>query len=219
MNDNELITTVREPFADVHMTIPIETVVQRGQMLRGRRRVRALAGAVALIGGAAAAVAFLVPGGHATTARLAAWTVTKNAGGITIVVNELKDPAGLQAKLRADGVPARVTFDPLNWLTQPLPAGCQAPKMSDRANASLQGKILTPPAVLAYQDRMRAEGVRQFVIPSSLYSPSEKRAFLYINPAAIPRGIGLSIGVDWQSQSDFGYGVDLVVTSPQCTGP
>lgn len=218
MNDDKLITAVREPFADVHMTIPIEAVVRRGRMLRGRGRMRALAGAVALLGGAAAAVAFLVPGGHLTTARLAAWTVTKNAGGITIVVNQLKDPAGLQTELRADGVPARVTFDPLNWLTQPLPAGCQAPKMSDQANANLQSKILTPPAVLAYENRMRAEGIQQFVLPSSLYSPSEKRAFLYINPTAIPRGIGLSIGVDWQSQSDFGYGVDIVVTSPQCTG-
>ena len=41
---------------------------------------------------------------------------------------------------------------------------------------------------------------------------------LYSNPAAIPRGIGLSIGVDVTSPDDFSYGVDLTVTTPQCTG-
>jgi hypothetical protein len=218
MNDDDLTTTLREPFADVHMTIPIEAVVHRGGKLRSRRRIWGLSGAVALIGGAAAAVALLAPGAHVATARLAAWTVTKNAEGITIVINELKDPAGLQASLRADGVPARVTFDPLNWLTQPLPKGCQAPEMSDRANAGLQRKILTPPAVLAYENRMRAEGVRETVIPPSLYSPAEEMAVLYVDPAAIPPGIGLSLGVSWKPNGSYGIGVDLVVTSPQCTG-
>jgi len=112
-----------------------------------------------------------------------------------------------------------------SWLTQPLPAGCQAPKMSDRANAHLQNKILTPPAVLAFEDRERAKavqnrakGVKTIEILPSLFSPSAGVAELYINPAAIPPGIGLSIGVAWHSNTNFGWGVDLVVTSPQCTG-
>ena len=58
-------------------------------------------------------VAALVPGsgGSTGTAQLTAWTVTRQAdGNITITIRQLKDPAGLQATLRADGVPASVTF-------------------------------------------------------------------------------------------------------------
>jgi hypothetical protein len=248
MNDNELITLAREPFDGVRMTMPLDAVVRHGRALRRRRRLRGLTGAVALAGGLAAAVALLVPGGQAGparpaqtgTARLAAWTVASDPdGGITVTVNQMKDPAGLQARLRADGVPARVTFDPRHWVTQPLPAGCTAPKMSDRANAQIQDKILTPPAVWAYQQQVRARPwlyakktwrlhghvVYWYILPSSLQKVEEQeeqdaagRSALYINPAAIPAGIGLSIGVDVASPSNFGYGVDLVVTSPQCTG-
>lgn len=263
MNDDELITLVKEPFADVHMTMPLDQMVRCGRAVRARRRrLRGLAGAATLAAGGVAVVALLVPGGHPATAQMAAWTVSTDPdGGITVTVNQMKDPAGLQARLRADGIPARVTFDPLNWLTQPLPAGCTAPKMSDRANTQLQEKILTPPAILAYQQQLkrlkpatlhvvyRVNGqVKHATLPASpgwlqklrkitkhaqhitvsglggalprslQKQEKEERDGLYINPAAIPAGIGLSIGVDVTSRSDFGYGVDLVVTSPQCTG-
>ena len=212
-------------------------------------------------------------GSHPATARLAAWVITRDPdGGITVNVNQMKNPAGLQATLRADGIPARVTFDPLRWMTQPLPAGCAAPKMSDRANAQLQSKILTPPAIWKYQQQLmrrfastpititytlhghvrhatfprngvawqkelqqlRKEGAQHITVtglpvastmPSSLQKVQEKeeqdatgRSALYLNPAAIPAGIGLSVGVDVASPGNFSYGVDLVVTSPQCTG-
>jgi hypothetical protein len=178
----------------------------------------------------------------------------------------------LQARLRADGIPARVTFDPVHAMTQPLPAGCTAPDMSGPANAGLQTKILTPPAIWAYhqqqrqrvqslpvrftytmnghvehatvprgglgwykeQQQLMKEGAEDITMtglavpsdmPSSLRTLQGKemhdaagRPALYINPAAIPAGIGLSIGVDVASPSDFNVGVDLVVASPQCTG-
>lgn len=41
----------------------------------------------------------------------AAWTVAKQAdGNIHVTIRQLRDPAGLQRTLRADGVPAIVTF-------------------------------------------------------------------------------------------------------------
>jgi hypothetical protein len=275
MNDDKLTTLMKESFAGVHMTMPPDQVVRRGRAVRTRRRrLRGLTGAVTLAGSAVAAVALLVPGGHPVTAQLAAWTVTRNPdGGIKVTVNQMKDPGGLQATLRADGIPARVTFDPVNAMTQPLPAGCTAPGMSAPANARLQTKVLTPPAIWAYrqQQRQRIESLpiqftytmnghvehatvprgggadwykklRQltkegaehmtitglgipFDMPSSLQTLQERetkdaagRPALYINPAAIPAGIGLSIGVDVASPSNFNFGVDLVVTSPQCTG-
>ena len=274
MNDDKLTALIKEPFADTHMTMPLDQVVRRGRAVRTRRRRRrGLTGAVTLAGSAIAAVALLVPGGHPVTAQLTAWTVTRDPdGGITLTVNQMRDPGGLQATLRADGIPARVTFDPVNAMTQPLPAGCTAPDMSGAANAGLQDKILSPPAIWAFrqQERQRVqsvpvtftytlnghvahatvprggfawfnklqqlkkEGAEDITMtgpgvpidmPGSLQTLQEKetedaagRPALYINPAAIPAGIGLSIGVDVASSSSFTFGVDLVVASPQCTG-
>jgi hypothetical protein len=51
------------------------------------------------------------PGSHPANVRLAAWTVAKQASGdIDVTINQLKDPAGLQATLRADGLPVSVSF-------------------------------------------------------------------------------------------------------------
>jgi hypothetical protein len=272
MNDDKLPTLLKEPLAAVHMTLPLDQVVRRGRAVRNHRRwLRGLTGAVTLAGGAVVALALLVPGGHPVTEQLAAWTVTRDPdAGIKVTVNQMKDPGGLQATLRADGIPARVTFDPVQAMNQPLPAGCTAPDMSGQANAALQVKILTPPAIWAYMqqerqrlqseparitytmnghvehvtvlradlnkklEQLRKEGAEhismtgpgvQFTMPSPLQTLREKetqdaagRPALYINPAAIPAGIGLSIGVDVASLSSFNFGVDLVVTSPQCTG-
>jgi hypothetical protein len=53
------------------------------------------------------------PASRLAHARLAAWTVTKEADGrIFLRIRELRDPAALQRKLRADGVPASVVFHP-----------------------------------------------------------------------------------------------------------
>jgi len=277
VNDDDLITLMKEPLAGVRMTVALDQVTHRGRAIRTRRnRQHGLTGAVGLAAGAIAAVALLVtgappaaPGGHPAAARLAAWTVTTDPdGGITIGINQMKNPAGLQATLRADGIPVRVTFDPLRWTTQPLPAGCTAPSMSDSANAQLQSSILTPPAIEAYlqrqqqlaahkplsitytvnghekhetvrngsdwQARLRQEHATDIIVntygdtsqlPGSLQKLREMeeqdpsgRLAIYIYPPAIPAGIGLSIGVDAASLSNFSFGEDLVLASPQCTG-
>jgi len=272
MNDDKLTTLLNEPFPDVHMTMPLDQVRRRGRAVRTRRRLRrGLAGAVTLAGSAVAAVALLIPGGHPVTAQLAAWTVSRYPdGGIKVTVNQMRDPEGLQATLRADGIPARVTFDPVQAMNQPLPAGCTAPDLPGAANAQLQGKILNPPAIWSWlqQQRQRiqslpvqitytlnghvehvtlprgaldvklrqlfnegAENIKitgpgaQLMMPGSLQTLQQEETkdaaglpALYINPAAIPAGTGLSIGVDAASPSGFFFGVDLVVTSPHCTG-
>jgi hypothetical protein len=105
MNDDELITIVREQRDKVPMTTPVEQVISRGRAVRARRRIPGMAGALA--------VTALVPSGHhpAAHAQLTAWTVTKQADGkIDITISELRNPAGLQARLRADGLPATVSF-------------------------------------------------------------------------------------------------------------
>ena len=94
-----------------------------------------MAGALTVAAGTALAVTALLPSGqpglrpsgqpapgsHPAAARLAAWTVVRQANGdIDVTVNQLKDPAGLQATLRADGLPVTVSFS-----GPPLASSCQ----------------------------------------------------------------------------------------------
>ena len=66
----------------------------------------------------------LLPSGHQPAAQPAAWTVATQAdGNIRVAIRELRDPAGLQRTLRADGVPVSVTFTGQpNPACQPYPA-------------------------------------------------------------------------------------------------
>jgi len=114
MND-ELIMAVREQRNKVHMNTPVEHIISRGRAVRARRRIPGMAGALAVAAVAAFGVTALLPAshqpGHRPGAQLAAWTVAKQADGtVYVTIRELRDPAGLQSKLRADGIPASVIF-------------------------------------------------------------------------------------------------------------
>jgi hypothetical protein len=177
MNDDELITSVRESFTGVRSATPVERIVSRSRAVRARRRTPALAGAAAVLAGTALAVTTLVPSGHPgvegsrhpgsplANARLAAWTVHKQANGdIDIHIRQLKNPAGLQATLRADGVPVNVGFN-----GQSLKGTCQFYPMNNN--------VLN--AVAEVTGASRADGGTLFVI----------------NPSALPAGAGLAMEV------------------------
>jgi hypothetical protein len=148
MNDDHLITLVREQRSNVHMDIPVEQIVGRGRALRARRRIPGVAAsALAVAAAAVLAVTALLPASHQAgpqpPAQLAAWTVTKQADGtIKVTVRQLRDPQGLQRRLRADGVPASVTFFGHE------PRACQRyPKMSAVLMAEVFGRH-GPPLVI-----------------------------------------------------------------------
>jgi hypothetical protein len=177
MNDDELITSVRESFTGVRSATPVERIVSRSRAVRARRRTPALAGAAAVLAGTAVAVTTLVPSGHPgvegsrhaasplANARLAAWTVHKQANGdIDIHIRQLKNPAGLQATLRADGVPVNVGFN-----GQSLKGTCQFYPMNNN--------VLN--AVAEVTSASSANGGTLFVI----------------NPSALPAGAGLAMEV------------------------
>jgi hypothetical protein len=116
------LTTAKDSLTGVHMSTPADVIARAGRARRRRRRLTSLTGATAAAAGTALAIttALAAPGhpasqsgppaGHPGTARLAAWTVAKQANGdITVTVRQLSDPSGLQSTLRADGVPASVT--------------------------------------------------------------------------------------------------------------
>jgi hypothetical protein len=161
MNDDELLARMRKPYDRVHMATPLDKVVEHGRALRRGRRLRGLTGVGVLAGGIGVAAALLVPGtarpAQPGKATLAAWTVAKDPdGGVTITLNQMKNLAGMQATLRADGIPARVTFNSADAVSDPLPRGCTRPDISDTEGANLQAKILQPPALYAYHQRLRA---------------------------------------------------------------
>ena len=140
MNDAELITTVRESFTGVHSTTPVEQIVSRGRAVRARRRIPGLAVALAMAAGTVVAVTAQLPASHQAShqpgVQLTAWTVVKQADGtVSVTIRELRDPAGLQRRLREDGIPASVTF------FGQLPRSCERyPVDSDLINRVFTGR-------------------------------------------------------------------------------
>jgi hypothetical protein len=124
MNDDKLSSMVCESVASIRSSTPVDQIISRGHAVRARRRrVPAAAAALVVAGGAALAVTTFAPSGQpAPTAagkagslpavvRLAAWTVAKQANGdINVTIRQFQHPAQLQATLRADGLPAHVSF-------------------------------------------------------------------------------------------------------------
>lgn len=171
MNDDmitdDLITTVREPFADVRMGRPAEAVVARGQSIRRHRRVRAITGAAAAVAAASALVTVAaLPGSRPAPVNLTAWTViTEPSGTVAVTIRDLRDPAGLQRALREHGVPATVRFYP-------------------------PGSLM-PSCVTSVPSRLATIENRVFVQPPA---GSHGRYLLSIDPAAVPRADKIAIG-------------------------
>jgi hypothetical protein len=213
MNDEDLITLVRESFTDLHATTPVQQIVRRGHAVRTRRRIPVLAGALVLVAGAALAVTTLLPGGHQSAPRpstlpssqLAAWTVTRQADGtIRVAIRELRDPAELQRQLRADGVPASVTLaGQENPACRPYPA---SPALRQRV-LSISFDVIPLP--------------HQGPPPST--SPPQPNLVLvfHINPRALPAGTGVQIATSFTpvrpGLAQASLRSDLIYASQQCT--
>jgi hypothetical protein len=199
MNDNELITAVRESVAGVHATTPVEQILSRGRAVRARRRIPSLAGVVAVAAGTVLAVTVLLPAshpaGHPPRVRLAAWTVVQQPGGnVMVTIRELHNPAGLQAELRADGVPATVTFlSQLNPACYPWP-GAALHGMHTPAGDTLFNNVFPPPP------------------------PGAPGGVIVIRPSALPSGGGVQLAAGFGPGANVRIGAGLVQTSPQCTG-
>ena len=205
MNDAEVITSVKASYEVIHMDVPLEVIVRRGRRVRGQRRLPVLAGAAGTVAALALVVAALVPGGGRTTApggstgteRLAAWTVvSQQDGSVRVALRgaHIRNVAGLENKLRTDGIPARVTrigflHDPLNVL------GCHV----------LRDWSAGP------------GGISYPLWHKIFYGPHSGRqsndAF-WVYRSAIPRGLGVLVDIYY----DGTFGLYAVQASPQCTG-
>jgi hypothetical protein len=104
-------------------------VIRRGDRRHRRSITRLSLGGLSATGAIAAVIVgviALLPASHQASrqpgAQLAAWTVVKQAGNVYVTIRQFRDPAGLQTRLRADGVPASVTFTgQQNPACQPYP--------------------------------------------------------------------------------------------------
>lgn len=228
--DEELAGLLRASLATATLDVPLAETTRRGRRLQVRRRFARIGSGVAVA--AAAAIAVPLLSGSAATGpgtaagngvRLAAWTVSLKPDGLVIVqVNQLKDPAGLQRALRAQGVPAAVRFQAAGKmsLTPPLPRECADTGLSDKASGLLQEKILPDPMVPGSEHKITGYTIlnghktkETSTSGESEYPPSD----LIIRPSAIPAGIGLNITVDWAPNSS-GWSLGLVKATPACTG-
>ena len=205
MNDNNAVdtvrdslTTARDSLPEVHMTTPLDTIVRHGRARRRRRRLTGLAGAAVVALGAVLAVMALLPASHPAShqprVQLAAWTVVQQPGGIIdVTIRELHDPAGLQAALRADGVPASVSFgNGQQTACRSYPGG----GFMTSAN----------PALI-----------------SSVFPPGPPSAAVSIRPSALPSGTGVLLAFLQRSHPQTGLPViqleaAVVRASEHCTG-
>jgi hypothetical protein len=131
-------------------------------------------------------------------ALLTAWTVTKDPGGvIDVTIRELKDPAGLQARLRADGVPANVSFSGPNPACHPYYPDYQ---------------YFSPGYLLSVGNYPWIHSFDNGSVTVSVTSPADLT--LMVRPARMPRGTGFQIIARRGSVVAWG----LVKTSPACTG-
>jgi hypothetical protein len=225
MNDDELIMALREQRGTIAMTTPVEQIIDRGRAVRARRRIPVVAATmgVATVGAATAVAVGVAPatghlaasppaGSHPNTShpasspgvQLAAWTVTRQADGtIQVTIREANDPAGLQRVLRADGIPASVTF-----FTGKANPACRAYPGALGLGSPLSGNPFSGPLAKVVN-----------------FYPVSPQVVLVLHPAALPSGAGLQISTSGIVTSGTPRGtrslmleVGLVKASPQCTG-
>ena len=205
MDDAEVITAVKASYAGIHMDVPLDVVVRRGRRLRAQRRLPGLAAAAVIVAALVLAVAAVVPGsGRATapargtgTERPAVWTVVSQPNGSVRVALRgpyVRDVAGLQDRLRADGIPARVArFKHLH-----LP--------------------LNVPGCYVFRDWSPVPGGISYRLWLKIfYGPHTGRqsnGAFWVYRSAIPRGLGVLVDIYY----DGSFGLYVVKASPQCTG-
>jgi len=160
--------------------------------------------------------------GHPAHAQLTAWTVTRLADGdISVRINQFKDPAGLQSTLRADGVPASVTFaSQRNQACRPYPGGTLSPGSGPpsplRPSALLKQVFPTPYQVLGPPPGPGPARMARTAGPPAP-PPSGNRIAIVIDPSALPRNAGVELAASNTVASALLLPV-VVYASAQCTG-
>jgi hypothetical protein len=235
MSDADVLRAAADSLSKIPMPGAPDTaaIITTGRARRHRRMTGLLmAGTAAVtvaalgLSGAFGATSHQPPGAashqptHPAHAQLTAWTVTKLAdGNISVRINQFKDPAGLQSTLRADGVPASVTFaSQRNPACRPYPGGAPRPR-------SVPPSPLRPSTLLkqVFPQPYQQLGAPAGPGPAHMVKagppaprPSGNRTVIVIDPSALPRNAGVQLATNDAANS---LRLPVVVyASAQCTG-
>lgn len=236
MSDADVLRAAAESLSAIPMPSAPDTaaIITTGRARRRRMTGLSIAGTAAVtvvalgLSGAFGSISHQPAGSashqptHPAHARLVAWMVTRLADGdISVTINQFKDPAGLQSTLRADGVPASVTFaSQRNRACQPYPGGTvwpgSGPPSPLRPSALLKQVFPKPYQVLgATPGTGPARMVKAPGPPSP--PPSGNRTVIVIDPSALPRNAGVQLASSNAAATDLLLPV-VVYASAQCTG-
>jgi len=172
MNDTELSTVVRESVADIHSATPVAQIISRGRAVRARRRIPGVAGALAVAAGTALAVATLLSSGHP---------------GLVSPGHPGSHPAS--ARLAAWTVAMQANGDidvTINQLQNPV--GLQSTLRADGLPVNVS--FSSNPLSSSCRPYDTTENVLSAV---AQFSTIHGRAYLVINPSALPSGTGVYI--------------------------
>jgi len=203
MNDQELITAVRQSVHGVRMTVPAEQILSRSRAIRasGHRQVAACITAVAAAGSVVLGLGLYgalgaAPDGRTGTIRgttPAPSTGTIRTVALTLTHSQVFHPAALQQALTQAGIPALVKTGTY-CSSNPAPP---SPSNLGVVTVQLRDGTPLPKPTAAYQ-----------TVPPANLVPAD--IVTVINPKAMPSGTELFFGY---FNSDHGLFFDLIYTS------
>jgi len=190
MNDDEVITLVREQRDTVHSVTPVEQIISRGRARR-RRRLTNITRTSVLGVGVATALALVVSGSFRPAAKLgtirtAAYTLHHNRNGTdTLTLNpvELFNPSQLQSDLAQYGIPAKVTSGSY-CTSSPEPPGFSEAVASPGPGTGEGGPNQPPPEITIDSSKIPAGtelSVGAFQLTSGQFAGSKQANMSLIN--------------------------------------
>ena len=169
MNDDNVLTAVREGFAPVRMQTPAKAIMARGAMMRRRTNSgRLTAGALAAALGAGLSVSAFGHGGTAQDAALAAWTVQQQSDGTVLVtVRKLDDMAALRARLAPYGVSIATEPNPKLAMVCGLPGRPPLTALRPWHLKPLRGVPVVMPPIVVWRagEKEVFDGAKTFPLP------------------------------------------------------
>jgi len=111
MNDDEVLTEVRGRLEPARMTVPLDTVVDRGRARRRRRQILAAA-EVTTAAAVAAGITVAAIGPGASRTSLAGWSVAVQGSELRVQMPEQPGPHRLQGTVSPAGLPVIVRMNP-----------------------------------------------------------------------------------------------------------
>ncbi|MCT9931673.1 hypothetical protein N5079_15775 [Planotetraspora sp. A-T 1434] len=214
MNDDDVLGTVRDAMAGVHMHTPVQKLVAAGRSRR-RRRIGGAAAGAALATGLALTLAIDSPQvnappvvtGNQVHVHLAAFSVDTNPDG-TVTVKMTKqqslDPEVMQRTLAQAGIPAQITIN--KW--------CEPSTASQDLGADFEKVVRMENSNKGIRRENSEESIRKENSKEAIRKEKQPDTtpWMVITPSAMPPATKLIIGMrtaDYQPDSPSRVAVSM----------